>query len=133
MKEVWTGTSEELKAWIEYKREKAKRFIDLGYSVEWTPSGSNFFTVYIPESEDETQIRAEAKCFQNPSDKFGLEGGRISKLDIREIRSDPLEIVQGIPASIKELFVFERGPVLNILEDNLKAMRLYNAVISELN
>lgn len=49
----WKWSEEELRAWIEHKRERALRLVEQGYSVEWKPKNDHWMTVYLPQRDQE--------------------------------------------------------------------------------
>jgi len=73
----WEGSRRDLSAWKAYKRAKAKRFVELNYSVEWYPDGTNWMEVYIPKRHHAKQpeLRAEVKFYREAS-RYGIDGGR---------------------------------------------------------
>jgi hypothetical protein len=130
----WEGSRRELSAWKAYKRAKAKRFVELNYSVAWYPDGTNWMDIYIPERHHAKQpeLRAEVKFFSEPS-KYGINGGRISKLTIQTRTEDLLSKAVGRPyEKIETLFNYDRGPDIDRLDENPKARKLYEHVLAEL-
>lgn len=130
----WEGSRRGLSAWKAYKRTKAKRFVELNYSVAWYPDGTNWMDVFIPERHHAKQpeMRAEVKFFGEPS-KYGINGGRISKLTIQTRTEDLLAKVVGKPyEKIETLFNYDRGPDIDRLHENSRARKLYDHVFQEL-
>lgn len=130
----WQGSRRELSAWKTFKRGKARRFVDLNYSVAWYPDGTNWMDVYIPERHHAKQpeLRAVVKFYREPS-KYGIDGGRISKLTIQTRSEDLLAKAVGQPyEKIETLFNYDRGPDIDRLNENPKARKLYAIVLREL-
>ena len=59
----WGVTREELERCKKYKKQKALRFVQEGYSVEWYPNGDCFIGVYTPERAyaNQPEIKADVK------------------------------------------------------------------------
>lgn len=131
----WVGTQEELIAFIEYKREKAKAFVDLGYSVEWSPDGLGYMGIYLPSTntEEGPEVRATVKCGNYPVEEEGIDGGRIIKLDIRLIHRNILEQVRGQQPVQDVLFNYDRALDFDRLQENAEARQLHEHIIRELN
>jgi len=130
----WGGTREELERWKKYKKQKALRFVQEGYSVEWYPNGDCFIGVYTPERAyaNQPEIKADVKFFMKPSE-FGINKGKISKLSILVIRRDIIAKVQGKPyETVDILFNYDRGADVNKLRNNPQARKLYDIVLQEL-
>jgi len=130
----WEGSRRGLSAWKAYKRAKAKRFVELNYSVAWYPDGSNWMDVFVPERHHakQAELRAEVKFYREPSN-YGIGGGRISKLTIMTRRTDPLAQVAGQAyETIETLFNYDRGPDVDRFHENPKARKLYEHVLREL-
>ena len=126
------GTGKEFKQWILYKKEKALKFVEQGYSVEWVPDGESWIMVYIPE-RDKPEIRAIVNFFYKPS-KYGINNGKISRLDIRTRHVDLTDRIQGRPYESTEiLFGYDREKILDKLYENPEARQLYDIIIEELN
>lgn len=121
--------------WEEYKRAKAHAFVDRGYSVEWSPDEGHWMKVYIPQrSEDrKPSIEAMAKIYEQPS-KFGIDGGRISKLSIQTSYVDVIKKVLGHTyEQVVTLYNYDRGPDVDRLRPGTRAHRLFRDVIDVLN
>ena len=128
------GTREELEQWKQYKKQKALKFVEEGYSVEWYPDGNGWMDVYTPERGHACQpeIRASVKFFAEPS-QFGMNKGRISKLSIQVRSVDLIAKVAGHPyETVDTLFNYDRGGDVDRLKENLQAKRLYDIVVGEL-
>lgn len=132
----WDGTKQELQEFIEYQRQKAKSFIDEGYSVEWTPDARGFMDVYLPQTDMEKgpEIRANVK-FSTTESGMGLDNGRITKLSIQLIRTDVIEMALGNPyRTVINLFGFDTGSSdIDILDEIPEAKKLFDTVVRELN
>ncbi len=132
---LWEGTRDELEAWKQYKREKALKFIQRGYSVEWSPDGHGVMAVYLPERHyaEKPEVRADIKFFSEPS-KFGIQGGKVSKLSIHVRRSDILlKVLGGEHDAVETLYNFDRGQDVDRLNELTEARRLFDAIYDELN
>lgn len=132
---LWQGTREELEAWKEYKKQKALRFVEKGYSVEWSPDANNWMEIYLPQrtQANEPEIRATVKFFTAPS-TYGIKNGRISKLSIQVRIEDIIAKVRGMPyENVETLFNYSCGPGVNRLRKNSQAKKLYDIVVEELN
>jgi hypothetical protein len=119
----WQGSPESLEQWKAYKQAKAVRFVQHGYAVEWSPDASNSMMVYSPRrhATGQREIRAGVLFFAEPS-KFGIDGGRISKLHI------------GVGAfSRQTLYNYDRGLDVDRLSENPAAQALFDIVLAELN
>lgn len=131
---LWSGTPEELADWTRYKKQKALRFVELGYSVAWYPDGDNWMDVYTPERlhAHEPEIRASVKFFSAPS-KYGVDGGRVSKLTIQLRSEDLMARVAGAPyEEVETLFNYDRGDDVDRLDEIPRARELYIHVLREL-
>lgn len=131
----WEGTEEERTRWIEHKRHVAMRFVELGYSVEWSPDGENSMAVYLAErcGARQPEIRASVKFFLEPS-RYGIDQGRISKLMIQRRRTDLLAKVRGQPwEDVELLFNYDRGADVDELASDPEARTLYEVILRELN
>lgn len=132
---LWKGSHESLEAWKEYKRQKAMKFVQRGYSVEWTPDGYGFMAVYLPERHyaKKPEIRATVRFFDQPS-KYGIDRGKISKLTIQLRRTDVLKAAIGAPHErIETLYNYDRGEDVDRLNESHVARRLFDAIYDELN
>ena len=133
-----SGESEDhwnLDDWVAYKKKKAHAFIDRGYSVEWYPDAYAWMSVYLPERFESRrpQVLAAAKFYMEPSG-FGIDGGKISKLSITATRTDLLAQVAGrVFEKVQVLYNYDRGLDVDRLAANREAVRLYRAVMDELN
>lgn len=131
----WMGTRQELDAWKLYKQRKAVAFVERGYSVEWYPDGDGWMAIYVPARHHAKapEVRADVKIFGKAS-KYGIHGGMISKLSIVETHSDPLrEVVDPSSIESRVLFNYDRGADVNLLLRSKVALRLYEAILDELN
>lgn len=132
----WDGTEEELDHWIEYKRERVASFIKYGLSVDWYPDADNWIHAYWAGRERmRLAYAAKAKFFSKPSD-FGLDGGAISKLAIQ--RGPVLDVMSKVfgrpaPTPPETLYRFDRGLDIDRLSEDVKAKKLYEIVLEELN
>lgn len=131
---IKSKTKEELKQWVEYKKEKALAFVNEGYSVEWSPNGNHVMEVYMPEINAEThpKIRASIRFFQEPFPE-GLEGGRISKLSILEQKGDLFNPAYGKMKRFDEIYSFSREETKDNLKANSPTKKLFDTVVRELN
>jgi len=103
MRTEWDGNSEVLKQWKDKKKEYATELVKLGYGVLWSYSGEPWITVRLQDIDDEhTLIQIQCKCFLNPS-TFGINDGRISKMDIRTYQDYPYK------QNLELLYNFDRG------------------------
>lgn len=121
--------------WRAYKLDKAMTMVLYEYSVEWTPIDANWMTVYTPGCplEERSELRAAAKFYMDPS-KYGIDGGRISKLYIQEVDHSLLETLLGQPAAKRRtVFAYDRGPDFNHLDEHPAAQTLHNLLLQELN
>ena len=126
----WEGTRKELDEWKEYKMQRAHEFVSRGYSVAWCPDGDNWMDVYHPQRHHvkEPELRASVKFFREPS-KFGMDGGRISKLTIQTRDVDPWEKVLGRSyETVETVFNYDRGTDVNRLPYDARARKLYDVV-----
>ena len=128
-----TDSANKPEAWKEYKRDKAIRFVLLGYSVQWAPDISNHMEVYTPQRDDAAQpgMRASVLFAADPS-RVGINGGRILKLhmQIRQVGRD----FRGRPiVSWETVYYYDNGPDVNKLGEHPLAQKLFAAVIAELN
>lgn len=131
----WGGTWESLEAWKAYKKVKAIAFVERGYSVEWYPDGHNAMTISVPERwyAGAPETAASVYFFRDPS-KFGINGGKISKLFIREVRPTLSEKLLIAPINdVRVLYNYDRGPDVDLLHTSTVARRLYDDVLAELN
>lgn len=131
----WSGTPEELADWTRYKKQKALRFVELGYSVAWYPDGDNWMDVYTPERmhAHEPEIRASVKFFSDPS-QYGIDRGKISKLTIQAREVDLMAKALGRPyETVVSLFNYDRGLDVDCLYEKPAAMTLYEDVVRRLN
>jgi hypothetical protein len=131
----WEGTRKELEVWKRYKKTKAVSFVERGYSVSWYPDGDNWMQVYLPERHHAKapEMLAEVKFYGHAS-KYGIDGGMVSKLSITETRTDLAAYVLGRPwKRSRVLYNYDRGPDVNRLRTSPEALRLYGAVLEELN
>ena len=132
---IWMGTRESLEAWKTYKHKKAIRFVERGYSVAWFPDADNWMDIFLPERRHshEPELRAAVSFFSEPS-QFGINGGRISKLDIRETRTNIVRQVMGYKGKrINIVYNYDRGSDVDRLHKEGRARRLYDAILEELN
>ena len=130
----WEGTRNELSAWKAYKRERAKRFVELNCSVAWYPDGSNWMDVFIPERHhmNQPELRAAVKFFREPS-RYGIEDGRISKLTIQSRRETLTDMLAGRSyEGIETFYNYDRGLDVDRLDAHPGARRLYKHVLREL-
>lgn len=121
--------------WIKYKQEKAVAFVKRGYCVDWLPPENHWMTVYIPGCSFDLipELRATAK-FYRTSSKFGIEGGRISKLEIRESTYTLTEELLGRqPTRSNVAYNFDRGLDRDHLSEFPDSRRLYLDIIDLLN
>ncbi len=128
------GTRTELEDWKKYKQEKATAFVSLGYSVSWYPDGDNWMEVYHPQRHqaNEPELRASIKFFRDPS-RFGIDGGRVSKLTIVTRDVDILQKVMGRPyETVETLFNYDRGADIDILDGHVSARKLCDIVLETL-
>ncbi len=131
----WIGAREELDAWKKYKQRKALAFVERGYSVSWYPDGDNWMTIYLPERlhARAPELSAEVKVYGRPSE-HGIYGGMVSKLAILERRTDPLKQVSSPgDEDVRTLYNYDRGLDFDRLNGHPAAMRLFYAVLDELN
>lgn len=132
---LWQGSRESLEAWRAYKRDRALSLVRQGYSVLWSPDPANWMEVLLPERwyAKETEMRASAKFYSEPS-RYGISGGKVSKLTIIERSTDPLAQVLGRPGEASRVwFNYDRGDDVNELGKSPRAQMLYEAVLEELN
>lgn len=130
---VWSGSPESLDAWKHYKREKAIRFVERGYSVQWSPDASNYIEVYTPRRDDTAQPEMRASVlFFNQASKYGINGGKISKLHIR-VREIGRDYKDRPVFSWNTLYNYDRGPDVNRLSESPMGHALFEAVVAELN
>jgi len=131
----WEGTRQELEAWKQYKRSKALAFVERGYSVGWYPDADNWMQLYIPERHHARtpEILAEVKFYGHPS-VHGIDGGMVSKLWITQTRTDLVAMALRKPCEhVRVLYNYDRGPDVNRLRTCPEALRLYGAILEELN
>lgn len=123
----WKGSRVTLERWRDYKRTKAVRFVELGYSVEWMPDASNWLDVFVPARHalDQPELRARVTCFLKSSE-YGLHGGRISQLMISLRRTS----LRGVPLMEEVLYHYDRRNVVDHLSANRHARTLYETVTS---
>lgn len=132
---LWEGTRAELDAWKHYKLEKAVAFVRLGYSVEWYPDADGWFNIYHPQRDHARtpEHRAAAKFFSEAS-RYGIDGGKVSKLSIVRSHTDLIGDLMGRDATTSTiLFNYDRGPDVDRLNRDAIARKLYNDVLHLLN
>ncbi|MCI0441073.1 MAG: hypothetical protein L0177_18370, partial [Chloroflexi bacterium] len=98
-------------------------FVRRGYSVEWIPDDSSWMNVFVPSRvlPSRRDLVAFTQFYRDPS-KFGINGGRVSKL-----------LIMGRGAPRETWYHYDRGLDVDVLEQNPEAWKLYDAVIEELN
>jgi len=120
--------------WVAYKKRKAHAFVERGYSVEWYPDAGGWMDFYLPQRKNRYELRASVKFFQQPS-KYGIDGGRISKLSVMLRETDPIKRVPGesFYEATRVLYHYDRGLDFDDLAGQTRGRRLYDAVLDELN
>ncbi len=120
--------------WVAYKKRKAHAFVDRGYSVEWSPDADSWMAVYLPQRHERRrpQIEASAKFYLDRS-RYGINGGRISKLSIVSAWIDPVDEAFGRPPKSTMLYNYDRELDVDRLTTDREAARLYRAVLDELS
>lgn len=98
---------------IKYKKEIAKRFIDLGYSIEWIPNLKPRIEIYLPQEQNE--LRALIKFERNSNRRLG--NGCVSNLVI-ELRTENLD------STLRGLCSMERHRLYEYVERREQINRL---------
>ena len=125
----------ELEQWIRYKRERAVRFVQADYSVEWLPDRDHWLQVFAPGCPVEKipEYRAWAKFYIEPFE-YGIDNGRISKLYIQEINYGLEKLIGDKRAkALWTLYSYDRCLEVDILDESPPARELYKTVIRVLN
>lgn len=124
------GTRRALARWKHYKRRTALALVARGYSVEWYPDGTNRIDVYVPErlNAGTPEVRARVQFYMEPS-RFGINGGRISRLRILELNSSAIER----STRAETVFCYDRNGQFDHLFEHPVALELYRTVVDVLD
>jgi len=129
----WDGDPNEIKSWINYKRERAIEFINKGYSVSWVPDPTNYMSIFTsPKLGKSEYIIGDAVFFPQPS-QYGIDEGAVSKLTILKYDGGLESLVLGVRPKAEILFNYDRGHDINRLSQSKSAQNLYDDMISVLN
>lgn len=116
--------------WKMYKQQKALALEERGYLVGLGDPYSNWLHVgHMLSPLAESYLAAQLYFFQEPS-SYGLDQGRISRLDLR--RHDRLtceDLFRGITARSTCLYAFDRGETQNSLATDQRAVRMYRDIV----
>lgn len=137
----WEGTRAQLEAWKEYKRHKARAFVDRGYAVSWTPDGYDWMDIYVPERPYARahELRAEVQLLVTP-EQAQADGSRIAGLTIFERRVQTVVMLPILPNAnpVRVLrdeqsrIFYNDGPAqVKLLKPSPDASQLHTAILEE--